>query len=94
MSFSLQAAGEQSDSVFTDHMRLDINNDSGPAEGNYLYGDLTKDSGVGRSPRTPGRGSGPGSLGESSMPPAWLQDVSERSVYQCSPSIRQIPSYR
>ena len=61
-------------------MRLDINQDSGPADGNYLYGDLTKDSGVGRSPRTPGPGSDPRSLSESSVPPAWLQDVRRRSV--------------
>ena len=62
-------------------MRLDINQDSGPADGNYLYGDLTKDSGVGRSPRTPGPGSDPRSLSESSVPPAWLQDVRERSFF-------------
>lgn len=59
-------------------MRLDINHDSGPANGNVLFGDLTKDSGVGRSPRAPGSGSDPRSLGDSSLPPAWLQDVSER----------------
>ena len=59
-------------------MRLDISQDSGPADGNYPYGDLTKDSGVGRSPRTPGPGSDPRSLSESSVPPAWLQDVRER----------------
>lgn len=62
-------------------MRLDINQDSGPADGNYLYGDLTKDSGVGRSPRTPGPGSDPRSLSESSVPPAWLQDVRGRSLF-------------
>ena len=57
-------------------MRLDISHDNGPANGNNLFGDLTKDSGVGRSPRAPGSGSDPMSLGESSVPPAWLQDVS------------------
>lgn len=79
--FSL-AAGDNggSDSVFSDPMRLDINHDSGPADGNHLYGDLTKDSGVGRSPRAPGSGSDPRSLGDSSVPPAWLQDVSVGSV--------------
>jgi len=80
----LQAAGEGADAVFSDQMRLDINHDSGPANGNYLFGDLTKDSGVGRSPRTPGSASDPRSLGESSVPPAWLQDVSERSFHQCN----------
>ena len=72
-------------------MRLDINQDSGPADGNYLYGNLTKDSGVGRSPRTPGPGSDPRSLSESSVPPAWLQDVRGRSVFFYQPLIYLIP---
>ena len=61
--------------MFSEQMRLDINHDSGPAHPNDLLSD-TKDSGVGRSPRAPGSGSDPRSLGESSVPPAWLQDVS------------------
>lgn len=56
-------------------MRLDIDHDSGPALPNVHFSE-TKDSGVGRSPRDPGPGSGLRSLGESSVPPAWLQDVS------------------
>ncbi|CAH3027741.1 unnamed protein product [Porites evermanni] len=80
-SLESQSSGDQSDSVFSDPMRLDINQDSGPADGNYLYGDLTKDSGVGRSPRTPGPGSDPRSLSESSVPPAWLQDELDQAEY-------------
>ncbi|CAH3150225.1 unnamed protein product [Porites lobata] len=80
-SLESQSSGDQSDSVFSDPMRLDINQDSGPADGNYLYGDLTKDSGVGRSPRTPGPGSDPRSLSESSIPPAWLQDELDQAEY-------------
>ena len=75
-------------------MRLDINQDSGPADGNYLYGDLTKDSGVGRSPRTPGPGSDPRSLSESSIPPAWLQDVRGRSVFFFKTLICLIPLHQ
>ena len=63
------------DSVFSEQMRLDIDHDSGPTLPNVHFSE-TKDSGVGRSPRDPGPGSGLRSLGESSVPPAWLQDVS------------------
>ena len=74
------AAGDNgADSVFSEPMGLNLNHDSGPANPNGLFGD-TKDSGVGRSPRAPGSGSDPRSLGESSLPPAWLQDVSVFSI--------------
>ena len=56
--------------MFNDRpLRLDINQ-SGDS-GHDPFAD-TNDSGVGPSPRAPGRGS----LEESDAPPAWLQDVS------------------
>ena len=70
-SFFWAAGDNAPDSEFLDPIRLDTNQDS-----DNLFGDLTKDSGVGRSPRAPGFGSDPRSQEESSMPPAWLQDVS------------------
>ena len=72
---SSTAGDNGADSVFSEPMGLNLNHDSGPANPNDLFG-VTKDSGVGRSPRAPGSGSDPRSLGESSLPPAWLQDVS------------------
>ena len=77
------AGDNGADSVFSEPMGLNLNHDSGPANPNDLFGD-TKDSGVGRSPRAPGSGSDPRSLGESSLPPAWLQDVIALSVYYIS----------
>lgn len=77
-SLSSTAGDNGADSVFSEPMGLNLNHDSGPANPNDLFGD-TKDSGVGRSPRAPGSGSDPRSLGESSVPPAWLQDVSVHS---------------
>ena len=76
---SSTAGDNGADSVFSEPIGLNLNHDSGPANPNDLFGD-TKDSGVGRSPRAPGSGSDPRSLGESSLPPAWLQDVSAISV--------------
>ncbi len=75
LNLSLTAGDNGADSVFSEPMGLNLNHDSGPANPNDLFGD-TMDSGVGRSPRAPGSGSDPRSLGESSVPPAWLQDVS------------------
>lgn len=77
--FSSTAGDNGADSVFSEPMGLNLNHDSGPANPNDPFGD-TKDSGVGRSPRAPGSASDPGSLGESSVPPAWLQDVSVLSI--------------
>lgn len=76
---SSTAGDNGADSVFSEPIGLNLNHDSGPANPNDLFVD-TKDSGVGRSPRAPGSGSDPRSLGESSLPPAWLQDVSAISV--------------
>ncbi|KAJ7365545.1 hypothetical protein OS493_005658 [Desmophyllum pertusum] len=80
-SLESQSSGDNGgDSVFSEPMGLDINHDSGPANPNDLFGD-TKDSGVGRSPRAPESGSDPRSLGDSSVPPAWLQDELDQAEY-------------
>ncbi|XP_074632365.1 serine/threonine-protein kinase Nek9-like isoform X1 [Acropora palmata] len=76
-SLESQSSGDNApDSEFLDPIRLDTNQDS-----DNLFGDLTKDSGVGRSPRAPGFGSDPRSQEESSMPPAWLQDELDQAEY-------------
>lgn len=76
-SLESQSSGDNNepDSEFSDQVRLDINYDSN----NHL--DLTKDSGVGRSPRAPGSASDPRCLGESSLPPLWLQDELRDAEY-------------
>jgi len=80
-SLESQSSGDNgADSVFSEPMGLNLNHDSGPANPNDLFGD-TKDSGVGRSPRAPGSASDPRSLGESSLPPAWLQDELDQAEY-------------
>ncbi|XP_068730773.1 serine/threonine-protein kinase Nek9-like isoform X4 [Montipora capricornis] len=77
-SLESQSSGDNNepDSEFSDQVRLDINYDS-----NNHFGDLTKDSGVGRSPRAPGSASDPRCLGESSLPPLWLQDELRDAEY-------------
>lgn len=80
-SLESQSSGDNgADSVFSEPIGLNLNHGSGPANPNDLFGD-TKDSGVGRSPRAPGSGSDPRSLGESSLPPAWLQDELDQAEY-------------
>ncbi|KAL9953867.1 hypothetical protein ACROYT_G041340 [Oculina patagonica] len=80
-SLESQSSGDNgADSVFSEPMGLNLNHDSGPANPNDLFGD-TMDSGVGRSPRAPGSASDPRSLGESSVPPAWLQDELDQAEY-------------
>lgn len=88
---SSTAGDNGADSVFSEPMGLNLNHDSvGPANPNDLFGE-TKDSGVGRSPRAPGSGSDPRSLGESSLPPAWLQDVRVLSVMYVVKEISEAP---
>lgn len=78
-SLESQSSGDNGgDSVFSEQMGVVINHDSGANHPNVHFSE-TKDSGVGRSPRDPGPGVR--SVGESSVPPAWLQDELDQAEY-------------